>query len=31
MITAVEDIERWLLLPSETEHIEFKEAKKLNW
>lgn len=27
MITTVEELERWLLLPSETEHIEFKEAK----
>lgn len=27
MSTTVEELERWLLLPSETEHMEFKEAK----
>lgn len=27
MSTTVEELERWLLLPSETEHLEFKEAK----
>lgn len=27
MITTIEELERWLLLPSENEHIEFKEAK----
>lgn len=27
MSTTVEELERWMSLPSETEHIEFKEAK----
>lgn len=27
MNTTVEELERWISLPSETEHIEFKEAK----
>src|SRR5438270_13182625 len=27
MNTTVEELERWMLLPSETEHFEFKEAK----
>lgn len=27
MSTTIEELERWLALPSETEHLEFKEAK----
>jgi ATP-dependent DNA helicase RecG len=27
MNTTIEELERWLLVPSETEHLEFKEAK----
>ncbi len=27
MNTTVEELERWMSLPSETEHVEFKEAK----
>lgn len=27
MSTTVEELERWMSLPSETEHVEFKEAK----
>ncbi len=27
MPTTVEELERWMLLPYETEHLEFKEAK----
>ncbi len=27
MSTSVEELERWMSLPSETEHVEFKEAK----
>lgn len=27
MSNSIQELERWMLLPSETEHIEFKEAK----